>query len=506
MPLPPLFDSSACSVPYIPRVDLDFVQDCTILPAPPPIFDCPEVEIAFDPPPPPTTCPDIAADGSVTAADGDIPAVEITVTKSVNESGCQFQFDFDFVLPVAPCPAIDVTGNVTVTQGAAPALAIAVGPGSGSAADADCAFQFDFDFTLPAICPSISATGSVLVKIGTGGQIFIYPGSVAIEVTRIADAGSVDGSAAACDFVFDFDFTIPVVGCPEISGSVTASTTLGPSAMVDMTITRTVNSPPSACEYTFDFDFIIPVTPCPEISASAQTTTVIGGTSAAVAITVNNVVNEPPSKCAYLFDFDFTIPVAPCPVIEADAFATGAVGATAAVTVESVGECDYIFHFIFHGPAAGSGGQTSGSDSDKMAIVPIPAFAVPEGDPPPPQEYAGLICVEAPEVRFEDVMYVPLPARQGMTVRAPIDRIFVAICEPNSIRIVGVVPSVPAVVGARAVDGHVIIHRGDDYPEESGFVTLKLSGIRRGRSNVRFPRFTEEEYRKNTQFWRSWDK
>ena len=51
----PLFDpdrQEACSLPSTPAVRFQFVSDCLILPAPAPIFDCPDIDIAPDPPPP----------------------------------------------------------------------------------------------------------------------------------------------------------------------------------------------------------------------------------------------------------------------------------------------------------------------------------------------------------------------------------------------------------------------------------------------------------------------
>ena len=51
----PLFDpdrQEACSLPSTPAVRFQFVSDCLILPAPAPIFDCPDIDIAPDAPPP----------------------------------------------------------------------------------------------------------------------------------------------------------------------------------------------------------------------------------------------------------------------------------------------------------------------------------------------------------------------------------------------------------------------------------------------------------------------
>ena len=50
----PLFDperQEACSLPSTAAANFRFVSDCQILPAPAPIFDCPDIDIAPDPPP-----------------------------------------------------------------------------------------------------------------------------------------------------------------------------------------------------------------------------------------------------------------------------------------------------------------------------------------------------------------------------------------------------------------------------------------------------------------------
>ena len=49
----------------------------------------------------------------------------------------------------------------------------------------------------------------------------------------------------------------------------------------------------------------------------------------------------------------------------------------------------------------------------------------------------------------------------------------------------------------------IYINFKDDAPE---FVTIKVSGIRKGRKDRRFPIFSAEEAEKNNQFWDSWKK
>jgi hypothetical protein len=64
--------------------------------------------------------------------------------------------------------------------------------------------------------------------------------------------------------------------------------------------------------------------------------------------------------------------------------------------------------------------------------------------------------------------------------------------------VVGVSASIPTLIGAEVVDNYVRVRVTGDIPE---FVTLKLSGIRAGRNEVRFPKYTEDQMHKNNAFW-----
>ena len=42
-----------------------------------------------------------------------------------------------------------------------------------------------------------------------------------------------------------------------------------------------------------------------------------------------------------------------------------------------------------------------------------------------------------------------------------------------------------------------------DIPQE---IIIKFSGVRKGKSRLRFERFTEKQAKANSQFWNSWNK
>ena len=117
-------------------------------------------------------------------------------------------------------------------------------------------------------------------------------------------------------------------------------------------------------------------------------------------------------------------------------------------------------------------------------------------------EYVGLYCAEMPDVRFEDIVRVPLGLHGVAT--APIDPVFVAVCEPGSIEAVSAVPSSPAVVGARVEGSEVVVERAPSPITNllsSMTVTVRLSGIRRGFAGERFKRFTQQQALANDRFW-----
>ena len=140
---PPLFDVDKCPAAIADKVDFDFIQDCTILPAPPPIFDCPDIEIPPDIPVPVPPCPvlTVAGDGnnsfsvntnlSVMIADclstfTGIGNIHLGITPGeccdyVFDIGMDLDLDLQLCIPPfdvdVPCPEINVLGSATLDTG-----------------------------------------------------------------------------------------------------------------------------------------------------------------------------------------------------------------------------------------------------------------------------------------------------------------------------------------------------------------------------------------------------
>lgn len=147
------------------------------------------------------------------------------------------------------------------------------------------------------------------------------------------------------------------------------------------------------------------------------------------------------------------------------------------------------------GSEGSSSGTSTSSDgslgSDKStAIVPVSFYST---------GYAALFTLEAPDVRFEDVVTIK-PKRRKFSYR--LDKRFVEVCEADTLSVVSACPSSPALVGASisgaSVDIEIVTRK-----RLPATLTLKISGIRRGFRAMRFPSRTEEQFLANERFLNS---
>ena len=104
-------------------------------------------------------------------------------------------------------------------------------------------------------------------------------------------------------------------------------------------------------------------------------------------------------------------------------------------------------------------------------------------------------------MRFEDV--ITLDTKGRLNINHEIEEQFLHVCEPDSIEVIGYSTSSPCLCGIQVDKNILNITFSGSIPQK---VTVKISGIRKGRLGNRFPIFTKEEMNKNTQFWGSWRK
>jgi hypothetical protein len=110
-------------------------------------------------------------------------------------------------------------------------------------------------------------------------------------------------------------------------------------------------------------------------------------------------------------------------------------------------------------------------------------------------EFLGLFCVESPQVRFEDVLRITIAEAETVY---PLPREFVDICELNSLCVVGATSPTPAMIGAEIDDNLLRLRIEGELP---AYVVVKISGLRGGHGQLRFPRYSQEQKQKNDAFW-----
>lgn len=138
------------------------------------------------------------------------------------------------------------------------------------------------------------------------------------------------------------------------------------------------------------------------------------------------------------------------------------------------------------GGSGGSGGSTTSGSDKSTAIVPAPWD---------PQGFAALFTHEMPEVRFDDLLVIPIT---GQVTRQKIDFRYLLVCEPDTVRVDSAVGDTGPVVCARVANGDVIVEV--QKKRRPANVTVRLTGIRKGFLNLRFPTRSERQFKANEAF------
>jgi hypothetical protein len=141
------------------------------------------------------------------------------------------------------------------------------------------------------------------------------------------------------------------------------------------------------------------------------------------------------------------------------------------------------------GSSSGSGGSKDSGSSKDTAIVPATYHST---------GYAAWFVVEAPEVRFEDVLTVLIKSEKTFV---KLDHRFMEGVEQGTVQVVSACPSSPAMVGA-VVKGDLLELSIRTMEEDllPGSVVVKLTAIRRGFRGLRLPARTEVQFHANEAF------
>jgi len=128
--------------------------------------------------------------------------------------------------------------------------------------------------------------------------------------------------------------------------------------------------------------------------------------------------------------------------------------------------------------------------ADKLAIV--------KSIDPDPDAFVAMYCVESPEVRFDDVITIYPNGKQVTETEICPEYIF--SCEFNSIQVVGHSCSDPALVGFR-IQGATLFSEVSTITNVPESIVVHLSGIRKGRRDVRHESRTKAQAQFNNAFW-----
>ena len=129
-------------------------------------------------------------------------------------------------------------------------------------------------------------------------------------------------------------------------------------------------------------------------------------------------------------------------------------------------------------------------EADKYAIV----------ESPKPDTYVSLACTEMPETRFDDIVKLDV-VEQSFSY--DLDETYVFVCEEDSIEPISYVCDLPAIAGLKVQSGTLFVNFSE-LTELPNSITIKLSGIRKGRADKRFVEWTREQAMENAHFWNGW--
>lgn len=148
---------------------------------------------------------------------------------------------------------------------------------------------------------------------------------------------------------------------------------------------------------------------------------------------------------------------------------------------------DTAFFFEEEPSSSSLSSAAPGSSSSKSTAI-VPCSWNKEG-------YTALFIAEMPEVRFDDHMEIFPKKRVSKT---PVDPKFMEVCEPDTVRVISALGDTAPVRYARIEEGSIVL--GLSMWKRPTKVCVRLSGIRRGFRNLRFPDRTKNQFEHNEKF------
>lgn len=160
-----------------------------------------------------------------------------------------------------------------------------------------------------------------------------------------------------------------------------------------------------------------------------------------------------------------------------------------------------------YGPTGLPGGAgPPGDDSETEGPVGDLGPAGPKGKSGKPailevaDRCVGLFCTEMPAAMFRDSMHTVIP-KNTLIWTVPIDPDFLKVCDTDTLRVVGLSPNRPVLIGAKVDNGNVVMYL--EKPCQPIELDVYMLGTRRGFRKRRFPRYTQAQMKRNDKFWAS---
>jgi hypothetical protein len=352
--------NTKCSLPSIPAIGgFDFISDCTVPDAPPPIYECPDME--FDLPfagpagpagvPGPPGIPGPAGAGQCpemsVSATGEVkqnktvntPNMEIQAEirnkNSKSSEPCAKEFDLKINMSL-PCPEVDFEGSLAVDKTVtAPKLEIVT---SEKYPDTDqCGKVVQINMSLP--CPDVDFEGSIAIN-----KTILEPRLDVVTSEKYPDSDQ-------CGKVVNFNVSLPC-NDTEFTGELTFDKSV---VTPRLEVTTTDKYPDTEqCGQNVDFGVSLP---CPDIDLAGHGKATLARNVSTPKLNIATTDKYPSTdQCGENVSLGLSLP---CPDFDVTGQLTVlAAGATPTLEVEQTNkypltqQCGSVINFKFNIPKA----------------------------------------------------------------------------------------------------------------------------------------------------------
>jgi hypothetical protein len=302
--MPSVFDTTKCDLPSIPAIgDFAFIADCTVPPAPPPIYECPDIdfELPIAGPAGPIgpvgaagedgTCPSIAVSIAASLAyNKKVPKPKITskIIKKQNSSfPCENSLSISIGLSL-PCPDVDFGGSLTydrtVTRPKLDVIKTEKYPDTDQCGD-----NISLALSLP--CPDVDFSATLE-----------YSKKAEVPAIRISTENKYPDTDQ-CGEIVSIGLSLP---CPEVDFAAQVKQNKAVNAAKVTTVKTEKYPATDQCGDNVSFGFSLP---CADIDFSTSLTVLATGTQPVLDLDVTDKYPDT-EQCGTVLNFKFGLPTA----------------------------------------------------------------------------------------------------------------------------------------------------------------------------------------------------